>query len=83
MCTKPTKIPINLREIEFEIELEHGTTRREVSVLIHKRDAELDDFEQIHVAAMQLVLVLRIAAEFTDWPGYDAWEFCVLGIYRE
>lgn len=47
-------------------------------MLVHKREAQLDYLEQVHVAAQQLVLIVSVASELSDWSGYYTWKLGVL-----
>lgn len=69
---------VDPREIELEVELPRRRAGRIVAILVHEREAELDDLQQVDVAPQQLVLVVHCAAELADWPDDDAGEFCVL-----
>lgn len=66
------------REVEFEVELPGVDTRRIFSLLICESQAQLDNFQQVNVAAEELVLIIYGAAEFTDRPDNNSGELCVL-----
>lgn len=70
--------PKDSREVEFEVELPGVNARRIFSLLICESQAQLDDFQQVDVAAQELVLVIDGAAEFTDRPHHHARELRVL-----
>ena len=69
---------VNVREVELEVELPGGGPRGVVPVLVHEAEAQLDDLQQVHVAAQQLVLVVHRAAELPDGPHHHARELRVL-----
>lgn len=66
------------REVEFEVELPGGRSRRIFPLFVHEGEAQLDDLQQVHVAAQQLVLIVGVASEFTDWSGHHTWKLRVL-----
>lgn len=68
----------HLREVEFEVELPRRRAWRVSAVLVHERESELDDLQEVHVAPQQLVLVVHRAAKLSDWPHDDPRELCVL-----
>ena len=47
-------------------------------ILIEKCYPELNDFEEIDVAAQGLVVVVGFRSECTHRPGHNAWEFGIL-----
>jgi len=47
-----------LHQVEFKVELPSADALGKVPRPVEQRDAELDEFEQVHVALDQLVLVL-------------------------
>lgn len=47
-------------------------------MFIHKREAQLDYLEQIHIAAQQLVLIVSVASEFSDRSGHYTWKLRIL-----
>ena len=67
-----------LREVELKVELPRGRPRWIFARLVHEGQAQLDDLQEVNVAAQQLVLVVGVAAELPDGPGDDARELCVL-----
>lgn len=66
------------REVELEVELPRGRPRGIFPLFVHECEAQLDDFQQVHVAAQQLVLVVSVAPEFPDGSGHHAWKLSVL-----
>jgi len=58
-----------LRKVELKVELPCGRPWRILSLLVHEGEAQLNDLQQVHVAAQQLVLVVGVAAEHPDRPG--------------
>jgi hypothetical protein len=54
-----------------EVELPGGDALRHVSPAIQEGQPQLDDLEQVHVAAQQLVLVVRARLEVSDRPRTD------------
>lgn len=70
--------PKDSREVEFEVELPGVNARRILPLLICESQAQLDDFQQVNVAAKELVLIIYGAAEFTDRPDHHAGELRVL-----
>lgn len=67
-----------IREVELEVELPRRRARRIVPILVHEREAELDDLQEVDVTPQQLVLVVHCAAKLSDWPDNHSREFCVL-----
>ena len=63
-------------EIEFEVKL-IAKDGGSFALVVHERDTELDDFEQVDVATQQLILIIRSGAEFSDRSGHDSREFRV------
>lgn len=66
------------RKVEFEVELPGVDARRIFPLFICESQAQLDNFEQVNVAAKKLVLIIYGAAEFTDRPDNNSRELCVL-----
>jgi hypothetical protein len=54
-----------------EVELPGGDALRHVSPAVQEGQPQLDDLEQVHVAAQQLVLVVGARLEVSDWPTTD------------
>lgn len=80
-CTRNEKCErekVILREVKLKIELPSRCSWWVFTLLIHKSEAQLDYLEQVHIAAQQLVLVVSIASEFSDWSGNNTWKLCVL-----
>ena len=79
-CQKKEKggITGRLREVEFEVELPRRRAGGVVPVLVHEREPELDDLQEVDVAAQQLVLVVHGAAELANRSDHHTREFCVL-----
>jgi hypothetical protein len=48
----------DVRQAELEIELPGADALRKVSFSIGKCDAQLDDLQQVHVAAQRLVVIV-------------------------
>lgn len=71
-------VTIHPREVELEVELPRRRARRIVSILVHEREAELDDLQEVDVTPQQLVLVVHCAAKLADRPDNHSREFCVL-----
>lgn len=71
--------PRHLRQVKFEVELPCGVAGRCLAVLVHERQAQLDDAQQVDVAAQHLVLVVGRRAKLTDRLGHDAGELGVHG----
>ena len=69
---------VHIREVEFEVELPRRRARRIISILVHEREPELDDLQEVDVTPQQLVLVVYCAAKLTDRSDYHSGEFCVL-----
>lgn len=67
-----------LREVKLEVELPRRRAGRIVSVLVHEREAELDDLQEVDVTPQELVLVVHCAAKLADRPDDHSGEFCVL-----
>jgi hypothetical protein len=53
---------------------------RNVAVDVEEGDTELDDFEEVDVAADCLVVVRGFGVEVADWARDDTGEFCILGV---
>jgi len=68
-----------LADVETEIKLPRGAARRLLAVLIVKREPDLNDLEQIDVAAEQLILVVGRALELPDGPRDDPRELGIHG----
>lgn len=66
------------RKIELEVKLPRRRAGWIVAILVHEREAELNDLQQVDVAPKQLVLVVHCATELADWSDNNAREFCVL-----
>lgn len=66
------------REVELEVELPRRRARRIVPIFVHKREAELDDLQEVDITPQQLVLVVHCAAKLADGPDNHSWKFCVL-----
>ena len=49
-------------------------------MFIHKCETNLDDLEQVHITAQQLVLVISRTSEFSDRPGNYPRKFCILNM---
>lgn len=49
-----------------------------ISFLVHEREAELDDLQEVDVTPEQLVLVIHCAAKLANRPDDHSGEFCVL-----
>lgn len=62
----------HLRETKLEIKLPCREVRRRVAIFIHECEAELDNLQQIDIAAKQLVLVISSGTKLPDRPGHDA-----------
>ena len=61
-----------LRQVELEVELPRGhAVGGQVRPLVHEGQAQLDDLEQVDVAAQQLILVVgrggELAWNMEDW----------------
>ena len=69
---------VHLREVELEVELPRRGADGVVSVLVHEREPELDDLQQVHVTPQQLVLVIHRAAELADRSDHHSGKLCVL-----
>jgi hypothetical protein len=54
-----------------EVELPGGDALRHVSPAVQEGQPQLDDLEQVHVAAQQLVLVVGARLEVSDRPTTD------------
>ncbi len=54
-----------------EVELPGGDALRHVSPAVQEGESQLDDLEQVHVAAQQLVLVVGARLEVSDRPTTD------------
>lgn len=39
---------------------------------------QLNQFQNVHIAAQKLVLVVGLGLKITDWLGYHTGELCVL-----
>jgi hypothetical protein len=61
------------RKTEFEIELKSRQVWGRVAVLIHESESELNDLQQIDVAAEQLVLVVGCRSKLSDRAGNDTY----------
>ncbi|TYZ66592.1 hypothetical protein PybrP1_002589 [[Pythium] brassicae (nom. inval.)] len=61
-----------LAQAELEVELPHGYVAHEGAVLVEKRHAQLDDAQQVDVAAQRLVLVVGRGRERADGPRHHA-----------
>lgn len=59
------------RETKLEIELPCRVVGRCVAVLVHECETELDDLEEIYVAAKQLILVIGCGTELADGSRDD------------
>ena len=68
----------NSRQVEFEVELPGGDWQSSVSLVVEERQANLDDFQEVHVAPQELVLVVRRASKFANGSSDDTWKFSVL-----
>lgn len=68
----------HLREVELEVELPSRRARGIVSILVHEREPQLDDLQEVHVTPQQLVLVVHCAAKLANWSDNHSGEFCVL-----
>mmetsp|Transcript_2579 Transcript_2579/g.7594 ORF Transcript_2579/g.7594 Transcript_2579/m.7594 type:complete len:285 (-) Transcript_2579:138-992(-) len=66
-------------EAELEIELPGAAAGRQDAVAVAEGDPQLDDVEQVHVAANVLVVGLRARAEGADGPRHAAWKLRVHG----
>jgi hypothetical protein len=51
-----------------------------VAVYVEEGDAELDDLEEVDVAANGLVVVRGFGVEVADWARDDTGKFRVLGV---
>ena len=69
---------VHIREIKFEVELPGGCSWGVVAILVHERQSELDDLQQVHITAQQLVLIVHRAAELPDGSDHHAGKFRVL-----
>lgn len=78
VATSPEHVR-HLRQIEFEVELPGGVAGRRLAILVHERQAQLDDAQQIDVAAQHLVLVVSRRPELANRLGDDARELGVHG----
>ncbi len=54
-----------------------------ISICIRECDAQLDDFQQIHVASKCLVVIIGRCLEIADWSCHYARELCILFDKRE
>mmetsp|Transcript_16727 Transcript_16727/g.42490 ORF Transcript_16727/g.42490 Transcript_16727/m.42490 type:complete len:350 (-) Transcript_16727:427-1476(-) len=66
-------------EAELEVELPARTVVCEIAILVGKRDAELDELEQVHVAAQRLVLKVNRAIVWPDRAGHHTRKLSVHG----
>ncbi len=67
-----------VREAEFKIELPGGYPWWEAALSIRKSEPELNDLEEVHIAAQRLVVILGGTLEIANRSRYDPWEFSVL-----
>ncbi|KAJ7289719.1 hypothetical protein C8J57DRAFT_1214041 [Mycena rebaudengoi] len=51
---------------------------RKLPILVRQRYANLDDFEDVYVAAHYLIVVVGGSLEGTHWARDDAGKFCIL-----
>lgn len=68
-----------LSEAEFKIELPGGYPWWEAALSIRKCEPELNDLEEVHIAAQRLVVILGGTLEIANRSRYDPWEFSVHG----
>jgi len=66
-----------LPQVELEVELPGGVARRRLAIVVHEGQTQLDDPQQVDVAAQQLVVVVRRGAKFADRASYHARELGV------
>ena len=69
---------MNLREVEFEVELPGAEAGRCLALLIKEGEPQLDDLKEVNITPQQLILVVCIASEITNWPRNHSREFRIL-----
>lgn len=69
---------LSLREVKSEVELPCWCSWWIFPLFIHEGKAKLDNLQQINITPQELVLVICITSELSDWSSNYTWELCVL-----
>ena len=66
-----------LVDVEVKVELKRGRLHRHVALLVHEREAQLNDLQQVHIALETLILIVG-RLEVTADPCHYARKLSVL-----
>lgn len=69
---------VHSRKVKLEVKLPRCCARGIIPFLIHEREPELDDLQEVDIAPQQLVLVIHCAPKLSDRSDNNSGELCVL-----